>query len=481
MKKSLLAGVKYTELATNKVAEMDQAAGPGGSFRSAGGVAEGGSPPLRPENMVHQTISTSRAPAARASSKISVMGEGLRWSGVALIVGTLAACAGPPRQAPAPVRPVAAPAPARPFVPAPAAASAPLPATAAPAIGLPSATALAADTAPLVEAPWRGKSRWTPVRWAELPGFAEDNLFEAWNAWIKNCERPGPALAALCTEVRQLSIADGDAQRQWMVARLQPYRVEAEDGRAEGLLTSYYEPLLSASRVRTAEYAVPLYRPPAGLGSRKPWYTRQEIDTQAQAQAALQGREIAWLASPVDALMLQIQGSGRVLVTEPDGRRQLVRLAFAATNDQPYQSVGRWLLDRRAVRDASWPAIREWAAQNPQRLDEMLWSNPRVVFFREEPLGDFEAWFGPRGAQGVALTPGRSIAVDPGSIPFGTPVWLASPGPAAALQKLVFAQDTGSAIVGAVRADYFAGWGDEAGALAGRVKQPLRLWVLWPR
>jgi len=129
--------------------------------------------------------------------------------------------------------------------------------------------------------------------------------------------------------------------------------------------------------------------------------------------------------------MLQIQGSGRVLVTEPDGRRQLVRLAFAATNDQPYQSVGRWLLDRRAVRDASWPAIREWAAQNPQRLNDMLWSNPRVVFFREEPLGDFEAWFGPRGAQGVALTPGRSIAVDPGSIPFGTPVWLASPGPSA--------------------------------------------------
>jgi len=108
------------------------------------------------------------------------------------------------------------------------------------------------------------------VRWAELPGFAEDNLFEAWNAWIKNCERPGPALAALCTEVRQLSIADGDAQRQWMVARLQPYRVETPDGRAEGLLTSYYEPLLAASRVRTAEYAVPLYARPPGWAAASP-------------------------------------------------------------------------------------------------------------------------------------------------------------------------------------------------------------------
>jgi membrane-bound lytic murein transglycosylase A len=111
----------------------------------------------------------------------------------------------------------------------------------------------------------------------------------------------------------------------------------------------------------------------------------------------------------------------------------------------------------------------------------MLWSNPRVVFFKEEALSDLEAAFGPRGAQGVALTPGRSIAVDPGSIPYGTPVWLASSGPQVQLQKLVLAQDTGSAITGAVRADYFTGWDANAAELAGRLKQPLRLWVLWPR
>jgi membrane-bound lytic murein transglycosylase A len=114
----------------------------------------------------------------------------------------------------------------------------------------------------------------------------------------------------------------------------------------------------------------------------------------------------------------------------------------------------------------------------------MLWSNPRTVFFREEELSDFDARFGPRGAQGVPLTPGRSIAVDPKSIPYGTPVWLATQGPTLNIQRLVMAQDTGGAIVGAVRADLFTGWGswtDEAYTTAAALKQPLQMWVLWPR
>ena len=226
---------------------------------------------------------------------------------------------------------------------------------------------------------------------------------------------------------------------------------------------------------------VPLYGVPVGLGKKKPWYSRQEIDTLPEAKSALRGREIAWLADPLDALMLQIQGSGRLRLAEPDGSERMVRLAYAASNDHPYRSVGGWLLQQGAVRDASWPGIKAWAAQNPQRLNDLLWSNPRTVFFREESLSELDAGFGPRGAQGVALTPGRSIAVDKDSIPYGTPVWLVSSGPMANLQRLVLAQDTGSAITGAVRADYFAGWGAEAGELAGRLKQPLRMWVLWPR
>ena len=383
-----------------------------------------------------------------------------------LIVGMLAACGSAPLQSPPP---------AIPSVP-----SSPV-ATGATAID---------EGAPLPPAVMQSRSRWVPVRWAELPGVAEDALHEAWNAWIKSCEKPGPVFAPLCDEVRRLSIGSADEQRAWMTTRLQPYRVEplpaaAVDPAATlGLLTGYYEPMLEASRAATTEFKVPLYQvplPPLSLTQRRPWFTRQEIDTVAQAQAALKGREIAWLADPVDALVLQIQGSGRVRVTERDGTRSNVRLAFAGSNEQPYKSVGRWLLDQGLIRDASWPGIRAWTLQNPQRVQEMLWSNPRTVFFREEPLSDADAAFGPKGAQGVPLTPGRSIAVDPGSIPYGTPVWMASTGPMVNLRKLVFAQDTGSAITGAVRADYFAGWGPQAAELAGRLKQSLSLWVLWPR
>jgi membrane-bound lytic murein transglycosylase A len=378
-----------------------------------------------------------------------------------LIVGTLAGCGSAP-----PLQPESAPEPTK----APPAAAPALPPD---------------DAAPLPPAIQQVKSRWVPVRWADLPGFADDPLHEAWNAWLKSCERPGPVFAPLCAEVRRLSIAGDAEQRTWMQQRLQPYRVEPLAGTAaaahEGLLTGYYEPLLDATREPTASHAVPLYRPPATLGARRPWYTRQEMETLPEARAALRGREIAYLADPLDALVLQIQGSGRIRITEPDGAQRLVRLAFAGSNDQPYRSVGGWLLQQGLIRDASWPGIKAWARQNPQRLNEMLWSNPRTVFFREEPLSDLDAGFGPRGAQGVALTPGRSIAVDRESIPYGTPVWLASAGPSINLQRLVLAQDTGSAIVGAVRADYFAGWGPQAGELAGRLKQPLRLWVLWPK
>jgi membrane-bound lytic murein transglycosylase A len=347
-----------------------------------------------------------------------------------------------------------------------------------PAAGWPGAPG---DSAALPPPIVHGKSRWQAVRFSELPGFAEDALHEAWNAWLKSCERPPAAWAALCPEVRQLAIASAQEQREWMMRRLQPYRVQALQGEQEGLLTGYYEPVLEASRQPTPLFKVPLYRPPAGLASRRPWYSRQEMETLPEARAALRGREIAWLADPLDALLLQIQGSGRVRIAESDGSVRLVRLAFAATNEHPYRSVGSWLLAQGATRDASWNGIRAWAAQNPQRLNELLWSNPRTVFFREEPLSDLDAAFGPRGAQGVALTPGRTIAVDRESIPYGAPVWLVSSGSAAQLRRLVLAQDTGSAIVGAVRADFFTGWGPQAGELASRLKQPLQLWVLWPK
>ena len=341
------------------------------------------------------------------------------------------------------------------------------------------------DTAPLPPAIQRAGSRWVPVRWAELPGWAPDGLHAVWNAWVRGCERPAPGQAALCAEVRQLSIATDTEQQAWVMRRFQPYRVTEPDGTPPaGLLTGYYEPIMDARRQPSATHRTPLYAPPANLRSGQPWFNRQQIDTDASVQAALKGREIAWLADPIDALILQIQGSGRLNITEADGRQRQVRVAFAAHNGHPYQSVGRWLLDQRAIREASWDAIKAWAAQNPKRLNDMLWSNPRTVFFREEALSEFDARFGPRGAQGVPLTPGRSIAVDPRSIPYGTPVWLATQGPTLNIQRLVMAQDTGGAIVGAVRADLFTGWGswsDEPYTIAAALKQPLQLWVLWPK
>lgn len=375
----------------------------------------------------------------------------LRHALTALILGTLAACSTPP---PPPVLP--------PYTSKPAAPPAPEVTRIPPVTGQP-------------------VSRWVAAQWEDLPGFSNDSLHEAWNAWVRSCERPHAAFARLCPEVRRLSIGTAPEQRAWMLARLQPYRIEAASGSADGLLTGYYEPQLKATRQQRAGYNVPLYRAPSGLTPRQPWFTRQEIETLPQAQAALQGRAIAWLADPVDAMVLHIQGSGRLNITEPDGSVKLVRVAFAATNEQPYKSIGRWLLDQNLVRDATWPGISAWIASNPQRVNELLWSNPRYVFFREEPLAELDAQFGPKGAQGVALTPGRSIAVDRQSIPYGTPVWMASSGPAGPIQRLVLAQDTGSAIIGAVRADYFTGWGQEAGDVAGRLKQGLRLWALWPR
>ena len=326
----------------------------------------------------------------------------------------------------------------------------------------------------------REKSRWVPVPWSSLPGVTADAVGEAWPAWLQSCRKPGPVFEGICPDVQRLAGASDENKRQWLMRRFQPYRIESHAGQAEGILTSYYEPVLQARRVPGAGYNVPLYAAPAGGAPRSPWYTRRQIDTDPAARAALQGRALVYLADPIDAMILHVQGSGRVQVREPDGRTRMVRMAFAGTNNHPFRSPSGWVTEQGG-RGGSWDAIRQWATRNPGRVNDMLWSNPRYVFFREEAVNPVDAASGPRGAQGVPLTPGRSIAVDRASIPYGVPLWLSSQGAAAILNRLVLAQDTGSAIVGAVRADYFAGWSEEAAALAHRLKQPLWLWALWPQ
>ncbi|MDQ6638120.1 MAG: MltA domain-containing protein, partial [Pseudomonadota bacterium] len=330
----------------------------------------------------------------------------------------------------------------------------------------------------------RQRARWVAVRWSDLPGWDADRLGDFWTAFLRSCERPAPGWLDACARARHgLAAVDERAVREWLQRQLRPYRIESIDRDPVGLATGYFEPLVEASRVARPGFRVALYAPPADLATKSPYWTRQQLETLPAAQKSLRGREIAWVRDRLDALVLQVQGSGRLAFhSERGGAPTLVRVAYAAHNDQPYRSVGRWLIEQGELRpgEASWPAIRAWARQNPQRVDEMLRSNPRFVFFREEPLPD--PGVGPKGAQGVALSPGRSIAVDPLSVPYGTPVWLDTTEPLASrpLRRLVVAQDTGSAIVGAVRADYFWGWGDDAEAAAGRMKQPLRMWVLWP-
>lgn len=381
---------------------------------------------------------------------------------------------------------------------APGGAQSPAPVTQAPLPGSTVATSLPEGPTML-----RPKSRWVQVSWQDLPGWEQDRVSEWWPALVKGCVRPAAGWVTLCEEVRRLGpdwgqrVDDGFV-RQWLETQLQPWRVMplegATGGGHTGLLTGYFEPLLEGRRQPDARFAWPLHRPPAGLGQRKPFFTRSELESTPEGRAAVAGREVVWLSDPLDVLLIQVQGSGRVRLLDdltPQGSPRVVRLAFAGHNDQPYLSVARWLVDQGAftLEQASWPAIRSWAQANPSRVSEMMAANPRVVFFREEQLTDPDS--GPNGAQAVPLTPGRSIAVDRDSVPLGTPVWLDSTLPQAwvagpaqraqPLRRLVMAQDTGGAILGAVRADFFWGWGDEALAQAGRTKQPLAMWALWPR
>jgi len=300
------------------------------------------------------------------------------------------------------------------------------------------------------------------------PEPSDADWLQAWPAWRSSCaalttgQRPQRLLwEPVCAAAARLRADTGAQVRAFFAAQFDEYRVLALEAggtsRDTGLFTAYYEPSLRASRTRHGDFTVPVYRAPGVV----PLAPRAEL----MAQGSLQGNELVWLQDPLDAFFLEVQGSGRVQLD--DGSQ--IRLAYAASNGQAYRSIGRWLIEQEQLPadQVTMQAIRGWAQTHPQRVRELLDQNPRVIFFREQALGDARA--GPIGTQGQPLTAGVSVAVDPRYLPLGAPLVLCAEASAhtPARVRLAVAQDTGGAIRGPLRIDWFLGSGSAAGQSAG--------------
>jgi len=381
-------------------------------------------------------------------------------------------------------------------LPAPA-VSPPPPAVCAPCQACPVCPAV--TTAP-ASAPVFARS-FQLAAWSDLPGWADDNLEAAWPAFMQSCrginsKGNGAAWKRVCDLARAADGKPGLDARRFFEQNLKPYAIVGGDGAVNGLVTGYYEPLLRGSRTRVRGYEQPVRGVPDDLltidlsavfpelkdkrvrgrleGNKVvPYWSRAEMAAQGDRAP---GRTLLYVDDAVELFFLQVQGSGRVRLA--DG--SMVRLNYGDQNGHPYQSIGKALVERGELKleEASMQGIQAWARANPARLEALLNVNPSYVFFREMP----NSQDGPLGALGVPLTAERSIAVDPRSVPLGAPVFLATtrPNSAMPMNRLVMAQDTGGAIKGAVRADFFWGFGKEAGEQAGRMKQSGRMWVLLP-
>ncbi|MBT9613836.1 MAG: murein transglycosylase A [Burkholderiales bacterium] len=338
-----------------------------------------------------------------------------------------------------------------------------------------------------------------PADWAQLPGWGENDALAAWPAFLASC---GPlkkqALwTAVCEAASKQTPQDDAAARAFFERWLLPHQLSTTDGTDTGLVTGYYEPLLFGSRTPTSRYRFPLYAVPDDMliidlaslypdlknyrlrgrvvGNRVlPYYNRAEIEA---GRAPLTGKELLWVDDVVDLFFLQIQGSGRVQLESGE----VVRMGYADQNGHPYISIGKKLVEmgELSVDQASMQGIKQWGIRNPEKLPTLLNNNASYVFFRELPPSPN----GPPGALGVPLTGGRSLAVDPRAVTLGSPVYLATtfPNSAQPLNRLMLAQDTGGAIKGVVRADFFWGFGEAAGKQAGAMRQQGKMWVLLPK
>ncbi len=352
--------------------------------------------------------------------------------------------------------------------------------------------------APVVPPPVVTAPALQAAAWNAVSGWNEDNPAQAWDAFLQSCAalKQQPAWQGVCSATADQPMQP-EALRRFFEENFIPYQVVNPDSSSEGMITGYYEPLLNGSRTRSSRYRFPLYSAPSDLlvidlssvypelksmrlrgrlqGNRViPYYNRAEIESGA---APVKGHELFWVDDAVDLFFLQIQGSGKVRL--PNG--EMMRIGYADQNGYPYKSIGKTLVERGELTldKASMQGIKAWARRNPGKLTELLNVNASYVFFRELP----NQLSGPLGALGVPLTAGRSLAIDPRTIPLGAPVFLSTtwPNESRPLQRLMLAQDTGGAIKGTVRADFFWGFGNDAGKQAGSMKQQGRMWVLLPR
>jgi len=301
---------------------------------------------------------------------------------------------------------------------------------------------------------------------AQLDGWAEDDHAAALKVFRNTCrDMKDPDWRALCSYAE----ADPDP-RQFFELLFRP--VVIDDGQ-EALFTGYFEPELDGDRYRSSRYRYPVYKMPNEALQNNPWLTRRQI-LEGNVLAG-RGLEIAWVDDPVELFFLQIQGSGRIRL--PDGG--YIRVGYRGANGHPYRSIGVELVARGVYspHQVSAEVIKNWVRRNPVQGRELLYHNPSYVFFRE--VSQVPADKGPLGAMNRSVTAMRSIAVDPSFVKLGAPVWVEKDG-ANPLRRLMIAQDTGSAIKGAQRADVFFGTGDSAGRAAGRLRDPGRMVVLMP-
>ena len=348
-----------------------------------------------------------------------------------------------------------------------------------------------------------------PAEWDEVDGLSAshagaDDLNLAWPAWLQSCTAlvKKPVWKNACDTANSLNLQtnnnpDSDSVRAYFRQNFSVYKTTNVDGAESGLITGYYQPILKGSRTKSAKYPFPLYTTPPDLitveldglfpelkykrvrgrvvGNKLvPYFNRAEIETD---NSPIKGRELVYIDNIVDVFFLQIQGSG--VVQFENGEQVMV--GYADQNGHTYNSVGRLLIERGELTsaNASMAGIKNWVKNNPLRFRELLNNNPSFVFFRELPSG----LPGPIGALGVPILAERAVAVDPKFVPLGAPVFLSTtqPNNNKPLKRLMMAQDTGGAIKGGVRADFFWGAGAEAGAKAGAMKQSGKIWVLLPK